>query len=69
MKNRAFALACFLILVPILTAMAWAFLEFSTFARKEAVIQERRVRAYQAAEAGIRYYRSFGQPVEFELNS
>ncbi|MGE0493199.1 MAG: hypothetical protein AB7S38_28575 [Vulcanimicrobiota bacterium] len=68
MKNRAFALASFLVLVPILTAMAWAFLEFSAFARKEALVQERRVRAYQAAEAGLRYYRISGQPIEFELN-
>lgn len=68
MTNRAFALASFLVVVPILTAMAWAFLEFSAFARKEALGQERRLRAYQAAEAGIRYYRAFGQPTEFELN-
>lgn len=69
MKNvRGFALGVFLLLLPVLTIMAWTFLKVAGGCRIEAVTAERRVRGLQAAEAGIRSYLSTGQPIKFELN-
>lgn len=67
-RMRGFALGVFLLLLPVLTLMAWTFLKVGSGCRAEAVVAERRVRGLQAAEAGIRYYLATGRTDGFELN-
>ena len=67
-KNRGFALAVFLLLMPVLAMMAWTFLRVGTVSRAQALQQEREIRALHAAEAGIRSYLFSGQLESFELN-
>lgn len=68
MKKRGFALGVVLSLLPVLTLMAWTFLEFGTVSRARALAGEADIRGLHAAEAGIRYYAVTGQTGEFEIN-
>lgn len=67
-RRRGFALGVFLLLLPVLTLMAWTFLKVGGGCRAQAVVAERRARGLQAAEAGIRYYLATGRTDGFELN-
>lgn len=68
MKTRGFALGVVLSLLPVLTLMAWTFLEIGSVNRATALQAEARVRGLHAAEAGIRHYLATGQPSSFEMN-
>ena len=68
MKCRGFALGVVLSLIPVLTLMAWTYLEFGSVSRVAALNAEAEVRAFHAAEAGIRYFLASGQASDFELN-
>jgi hypothetical protein len=68
MKCRGFALGVVLSLIPVLTLMAWTYLEFGTMGRVAALNSEAEIRGFHAAEAGIRYYLTTGQASDFEMN-
>jgi hypothetical protein len=68
MKRRGFALGVVLSLIPVLSLMAWTYLEFGTVSRVTALNKEAEIRALHAAEAGIRYYLATGTETRFEMN-
>lgn len=68
MKRRGFALGVVLALLPVLTLMAWTYLEFGTVSRGAALLREAEVQGLHAAEAGIRYYLATGKESTFEMN-
>jgi hypothetical protein len=55
-------------MAPVLAVMAWTFLKVGTATRVQALKQERRIRAFQAAEAALRCHLLSGQPARLELN-
>ena len=67
-NRRGFALAIFLMLMPIIALMAWTYLKVGSATRAQAVAEEREIRALQAAEAGVRRYLFTGETKEFEMN-
>jgi hypothetical protein len=66
--NRGFALAVFLLLMPIVATMAWTYLKVGSVTRIEALREARSVNELHAAEAGIRFYLTTGETKTFELN-
>ena len=67
-RLRGYALGVVLSLLPVLTLMAWTFLEFGTVSRAKALAAEADIRGLQAAEAGVRLYMATGEAGNFELN-
>ena len=68
MKRRGFALFLSLIMVVVVSVMTWAFMEFGFKNRLDSLRGEARIRAFHAAEAGVRYYLATGQTRSFEMN-
>ena len=54
--------------MPILALMAWTYLKVGSAARAQAVAEERKIRALQAAEAGIRRYLLTAETKPFTMN-
>ena len=67
-RERGFALGVVLSLLPVLTLMAWTFLEFGTVSRAKALAGEADIRGLQAAESGIRLFMATGEARNFEIN-
>lgn len=68
LRERGFALATVLLLLPVMALMAWTYLSVGTTTRAQALLQERNIRALHAAEAGLRKYLADGQSQAFEMN-
>ena len=67
-KERGFALAIVLVLLPVMALMAWTYLSIGTTTRAQALYEERKIRSYHAAEAGIRRYLGEGRADNFKMN-